>query len=167
MSTLTDLKKLKLLAGNDLEKATICELLQQAGLVQNLELTSDTPCIIATCKNGANFTDFPVTGEDESNTSILELREFVIINSPVAAKLTERQRQVLAVVISLNLQGHKPYTWQIVRRMRSQGHLITDQQCAYDLGVIIRTKGTGVYSMKCDNNPKIWFYEAPKKVVAE
>ncbi len=166
MSANNKFELLRIAAGNDLEKATICELLRQAGLDRGLELSFTPPCIIATSKDGAVYTDFPATGEDEANITILDLRELVISNMPVAENLTERQRQVLTVVISLNQQGHKPYTWQIAKRLRSKGHLITDQQCAYDLGVIIRTKGTGVYSMKCDNNPKIWFYEAPKKEVA-
>lgn len=162
MSSNNRFELLRIAAGNDLEKATICELLRQAGLDRGLELSFTPPCIIATSKDGAVYTDFPITGEDEANITILDLRELVISKSPINADLTERQRQVLIVVISLNQQGHKPPTWQIARRIRSKGLSITDQQCAYDLGVIIRTKGTGVYSMKFDNDPKIWIYEAPK-----
>jgi hypothetical protein len=47
--------------------------------------------------------------------------------------------------------------------MKAKGHEITEKQCAYDLAVIIRTKDTHVHSMKFDNNPKLWIYEAPKK----
>ncbi len=43
-------------------------------------------------------------------------------------------------------------------------HDITEKQCAYDLGVIIRTKGTGVYSMKFDSDPKLWIYEELKVI---
>ena len=46
--------------------------------------------------------------------------------------------------------------------MNSKGYDITEKQCAYDLGVIIRTKGTGVYSVKFDSDPKLWIYEEPK-----
>lgn len=46
--------------------------------------------------------------------------------------------------------------------MKSKGYEITEKQCAYDLGVIIRTKGTCVYSVKFDGDPKLWIYEEPK-----
>ncbi|EJD6059853.1 hypothetical protein ACY2LX_003592 [Acinetobacter baumannii] len=79
-----------------------------------------------------------------------------------ALNLSERQQAVLQTVIEINKEGHQPYTWQVVRRMESKGHQITEKQCAYDLGVIIRTKGTGVFSAKFDSNPKVWIYEEPK-----
>ena len=71
-------ESLRLVAGNNLEKATICELLQQAGLEPSLELTFTPPCLIATSKDGSVYTDFPITGEDEANTSVLQLRELVL-----------------------------------------------------------------------------------------
>lgn len=73
--------------------------------------------------------------------------------------LSERQQLVLKCVITLNKEGLKPYAWHVFRRMNKEGHEITEKQCGYDLSVIIRTKGTGVYSMKLDNNPKIWIYQ--------
>ena len=59
-------------------------------------------------------------------------------------------------------ENKRPYTGGVVRRMNSKGYDITEKQCAYDLGVIIRTKGTGVYSVKFDSDPKLWIYEEPK-----
>jgi len=76
--------------------------------------------------------------------------------------LTDRQKTVLETVIELNKDGYKPYTWQVAQRLRTKGHKITEKQCAYDLGVIIRTTGTNVFSAKFDSNPKIWIYEEPK-----
>ncbi|MGR2670774.1 hypothetical protein [Acinetobacter soli] len=73
--------------------------------------------------------------------------------------LTERQKIILECVIAMNKEGFKPSTWQIFRRITNQGHEITEKQIAYDLGVIIRTKGTGVYSMKLGSNPKNWIYQ--------
>lgn len=76
--------------------------------------------------------------------------------------LSFRQKLVLQCVIDAAKENKQPYTNGVVMRMQKKGHQITEKQCAYDLGVIIRTKGTGVYSMKFDNNPKLWIYEAPK-----
>lgn len=76
--------------------------------------------------------------------------------------LSVRQKLVLQCVIDAAKENKQPFTTGIVMRMQKKGHQITEKQCAYDLGVIIRTKGTGVYSMKFDNNPKLWIYEAPK-----
>ena len=73
--------------------------------------------------------------------------------------LSERQQAVLETVIELNKEGYRPYTWQVARRMGIKGHQITEKQCGYDLSVIIRTKGTGVFSAKLDSNPKIWIYQ--------
>lgn len=76
--------------------------------------------------------------------------------------LSDRQKQVLQCVIEASKESKKTYTSNIVRRMAAKGHEITEKQCAYDLGVIIRTKGTGVFSVKFDSNPKVWIYEEPK-----
>lgn len=73
--------------------------------------------------------------------------------------LTDRQKIILECVIAMNKEGLKPSTWQVFRRLSNQNHEITEKQIAYDLGVIIRTKGTGVYSIKFDNNPKLWIYQ--------
>ena len=164
MTTTNNFKLLKVLANNDLEKAAICELLQQAGL-HLVEITFTPPCLIATSKDGAVYTDFPVTDEDQANITIIELRELVNGGKLAKLNLTKRQQQVLQCVIDASLEGARPYTWHIVKRMAKKGHEITEKQCSYDLGVIIRTKGTGVYSMKCDNRPKLWIYEAPKTEV--
>ncbi|EXA86089.1 hypothetical protein KWE42_20455 [Acinetobacter pittii] len=76
--------------------------------------------------------------------------------------LSERQQAVLQTVIEINKKGHQPFAWQVAACMVVKGHQITEKQCAYDLGVIIRTKGTGVFSAKFDSNPKVWIYEEPK-----
>ncbi|KXZ68805.1 hypothetical protein [Acinetobacter venetianus] len=76
-------ESLRLVAGNDLEKATICELLRQAGLERGLELSFTPPCLIATSKDGSVYTDFLITGEDEANTSVLQLRELVVSTKAV------------------------------------------------------------------------------------
>lgn len=76
--------------------------------------------------------------------------------------LSIRQKLVLQCVIDAAIENKQPFTTGVVMRMQKKGHQISEKQCAYDLGVIIRTKGTGVYSMKFDNNPKLWIYEAPK-----
>lgn len=76
--------------------------------------------------------------------------------------LSDRQKAVLETVIEINKEGQQPYTWQVARRMGTKGHQITEKQCGYDLSVIIRTKGTGVFSVKFDSNPKVWIYEEPK-----
>lgn len=73
--------------------------------------------------------------------------------------LTERQKIILECVIAMNKEGFKPSTWDVFRRISKLRHEITEKQIAYDLGVIIRTKGTGVYSIKFDNNPKLWIYQ--------
>jgi len=81
-------------------------------------------------------------------------------NSPL--NLSDRQQLVLQAVIEINKEGNQPYTWQVARRLESKGHKITEKQCGYDLSVIIRTKGTDVFSAKFDSNPKVWIYEEPK-----
>ncbi|WP_228301650.1 hypothetical protein [Acinetobacter junii] len=162
MTTTNNFKLLQVLAGNEIEKAAICELLQQAGLYLGVEMTFTPPCLIATSKDGAVYTDFPITGEDQANITIIELRELVNSGKLSKLNLTTRQQQVLQCVMDASLDGIHPYTWHIVKRMSAKGYEITEKQCSYDLGVIIRTKGTGVYSMKCDNRPKLWIYEAPK-----
>jgi len=162
MTTTNNFKLLQVIASDDLEKAAICELLQQAGLHLGVEMTFTPPCLIATSKDGAVYTDFPVTGEDEANITIQDLRDLVNSGKFAKLNLTKRQQQVLQCVIDSSNEGGRPYTWHIVKRMAKKGHEITEKQCSYDLSVIIRTKGTGVYSMKCDNRPKLWIYEAPK-----
>ena len=76
--------------------------------------------------------------------------------------LSDRQKLVLHCVFDAAIENKRPYTGGVVRRMNSKGYDITEKQCAYDLGVIIRTKGTGVYSVKFDSDPKLWIYEEPK-----
>lgn len=76
--------------------------------------------------------------------------------------LSVRQKLVLQCVIDAANENKRPYTCGVVGRMKSKGYEITEKQCAYDLGVIIRTKGTGVYSVKFDSDPKLWIYEEPK-----
>lgn len=163
--TTNNFKLLQILAGNEIEKSIICELLQQAGLYLGVEMTFTPPCLIATSKDGAVYTDFPITDEDQANITVVELRELVNCGKLAKLNLTNRQQQVLQCVMDASLEGARPYTWHIVKRMSAKGHEITEKQCSYDLGVIIRTKGTGVYSMKCDNRPKLWIYEAPKAEV--
>lgn len=77
----------------------------------------------------------------------------------IPLSLTERQKNVLACVIELNARGVHPYTYQVAARMNKEGHAITERQCAYDLGIIIHTKGSGCYSAKFGNDPKIWLYQ--------
>lgn len=165
MTSNSNFKLLKVLAANDVEKLSICELFQQGGLKQGVEMTFTSPCLIATSKDGAAYTDFPITGEDEANITISELRDLVNGMKLTKLNLTNRQLKVLLCVIDASREGVRPYTWQLVKRMAAKGHEITEKQCSYDLSVIIRTKGTGVYSMKCDNRPKLWIYEAPKTEV--
>lgn len=74
-------------------------------------------------------------------------------------KLTERQQQVLQCVIDAKNEKKRPYTKGVVNRMLKKGHEITEKQCAYDLGVISNTKGTGVISMRIGNKPKLWIYD--------
>lgn len=76
--------------------------------------------------------------------------------------LSDRQKHVLQCVIDAANEKKQPYTSGIVRRMLAKGYEITEKQCAYDLGVIIKAKGTYCYSVKFDSNPKLWIYEAPK-----
>ena len=89
MSTTNKFKSLRLVTGNDLEKATICELLRQAGLDRGLEMSFTPPSIIATSKDGAVYTDFPITSEDEANTTILDLRELVLVEAQAITNVKE------------------------------------------------------------------------------
>lgn len=73
--------------------------------------------------------------------------------------LTERQNQVLQCVKDAKAQGKKPYTRGVVNRMIAKGNHITERQCSYDLSVIIRTKGTGVISIKMGSRPTLWIYD--------
>lgn len=77
----------------------------------------------------------------------------------IPLSLTERQKNVLACVIELNARGVHPYTCQVAQLMNKKNHSITERQCAYDLGIIIHTKGSGCYSAKFGNDPKIWLYQ--------
>ena len=76
--------------------------------------------------------------------------------------LSDRQKLVLQCVIDAANEKKQPFTRGVVHRMKIKGHEITERQCAYDLGVIIRTNGTGVFSLSFDNGPKVWIYELPK-----
>lgn len=87
MTTTNNFESLRILAGNEIEKVAICELLLQAGLEQGLELTFTPPCLIATSKDGAVYTDFPITDEDQANITVVELRE--LVNCGKLAKLNE------------------------------------------------------------------------------
>ncbi len=73
--------------------------------------------------------------------------------------LTERQNNVLQCVKDAKAQGKRPYTKGVVARMKAKGYDITDRQCAHDLGVIIRTKGTGVICMRLGSRPALWIYD--------
>lgn len=73
--------------------------------------------------------------------------------------LSERQKNVLQCVIDAKKEGKRPFTFGVFKRMVAKGHDITEKQCAYDLGVIIRTKGTGVISAKLGSNPTCWIYD--------
>ena len=77
----------------------------------------------------------------------------------MSLNLSERQQQVLQCVKDAKAENKLPYTAGVVNRMKKKGHEITEKQCAHDLGVIIRTKGTGVLSFKGDNGRTIWIYE--------
>ena len=46
--------------------------------------------------------------------------------------------------------------------MLAKGYEITERQCAYDLGVIINTEGTGVFSVRYGAGRTLWIYEAPE-----
>ncbi|WP_417212082.1 hypothetical protein [Acinetobacter venetianus] len=74
-------------------------------------------------------------------------------------RLSERQKQVLQCVIDAKNEKKRPFTRGVVKRMNDKGHEITEKQCAYDLGVIIRTEGTGVISAKFGSNPTCWIYD--------
>lgn len=76
--------------------------------------------------------------------------------------LSTRQQCVLQCVIDASTEKKRPFTRGIVLRMKNKGHIISEKQCAYDLGVIIRTKGTNVISFKMSGYPAIWIYELPK-----
>jgi len=75
------------------------------------------------------------------------------------SNLTDRQNQVLQCVKDAKAQGKRPYTKGVVNRMKAKGHDITERQCSYDLSVIIRTKGTGVISMRLGSKPTLWIYD--------
>ncbi|AVI34556.1 hypothetical protein CSB68_0780 [Acinetobacter baumannii] len=45
--------------------------------------------------------------------------------------------------------------------MKAKGLEISDRQAAYDLGVIINTDGTGVYSARYGSGKTLWIYEEP------
>ncbi|WP_336022271.1 hypothetical protein [Acinetobacter lwoffii] len=77
----------------------------------------------------------------------------------VKLDLTDRQYQVLQCVKDAKAQGKRPYTKGVVNRMRAKGYDITERQCSYDLSVIIRTKGTGVISMRLGSKPTLWIYD--------
>ncbi|WP_180162914.1 hypothetical protein [Acinetobacter sp. YH12069] len=75
------------------------------------------------------------------------------------SNLTERQSHVLQCVKDAKAQGKRPYTKGVVARMNAKGHDITERQCAHDLGVLIRTKGTGVIGMRLGSRPTLWIYD--------
>ncbi|WP_171495315.1 hypothetical protein [Acinetobacter colistiniresistens] len=77
--------------------------------------------------------------------------------------LSERQKNVLQCVIDAKNEGKRPFTRGVHNRMIAKGYEITERQCAYDLGVIINTKGTGVISMKLGNRPTCWIYSKPSE----
>lgn len=76
--------------------------------------------------------------------------------------LSERQQKVLQCVKDAKAQGKRPYTKGVVSRMLAKGYEITERQCAYDLGVIINTEGTGVFSVRYGSGRTLWIYEAPE-----
>jgi hypothetical protein len=76
----------------------------------------------------------------------------------MSLNLSERQQQVLQCVKDAKAENKRPYTAGVVNRMQKKGHEITEKQCAYDLGVIIRTKGTGVMSFKPTGMRTMWIY---------
>ena len=77
----------------------------------------------------------------------------------MSLNLSERQQQVLQCVKDAKAEKKRPNTASLTARMKKKGHAITEKQCAYDLGVIIRTKGTGVLSFKADSGRTVWVYE--------
>lgn len=76
--------------------------------------------------------------------------------------ITDRQKQVLQCAIDAKNQGKRPFTRGIWRRMKDKGFDVTERQCSYDLGVLIRTKGSGLFSAKFGSRPTVWIYEEPK-----
>ena len=84
-----------------------------------------------------------------------------------SSSLSERQINVLQCVKDAKAQGKRPYTKGVVSRMLAKGHEITEKQCAYDLGVIIRIKGTGVFSVRYGSGRTLWIYEEPKVMDGE
>lgn len=78
------------------------------------------------------------------------------------SSLSERQKNVLQCVKDAKAEGRRPYTKGIVTRMKAKGFDITDRQAAYDLGVIINTDGTGVFSVRYGSGRTLWIYEEPK-----
>ncbi|AYA66878.1 hypothetical protein CDG62_00150 (plasmid) [Acinetobacter sp. WCHA55] len=76
----------------------------------------------------------------------------------MSLKLSERQQQVLQCVKDAKAEKRRPNTASLTVRMKRKGHAITEKQCAYDLGVIIRTKGTGVMSFKPTGMRTMWIY---------
>ncbi len=78
------------------------------------------------------------------------------------SSLSERQKNVLQCVKDAKAQGKRPYTKGVVARMKAKGFEITDRQAAYDLGVIINTEGTGVFSLRYGSGRTLWIYEEPK-----
>ncbi|HRA29285.1 MAG TPA: hypothetical protein PLT61_06995 [Acinetobacter johnsonii] len=85
----------------------------------------------------------------------------------MSLNLSERQQQVLQCVKDAKAENKLPYTAGVVNRMQKKGHAITEKQCAYDLGVIIRTKGTGVLSFKADSARTVWIYEEKRAQEAD
>ena len=57
------------------------------------------------------------------------------------------------------VKASRMLTSAIEYRMQKKGLEITEKQCAYDLGVIIRTKGTGVISFKPTGMRTMWIYD--------
>ena len=80
-----------------------------------------------------------------------------------SSSLSERQKNVLQCVKDAKAQGKRPYTKGIVSRMLAKGYEITERQCAYDLGVIINTEGTGVFSVRYGSGRTLWIYEAKEE----
>lgn len=76
--------------------------------------------------------------------------------------LSERQKKVLQCVKDVKAKGKNPYTKGVVSCMLAKGYEITERQCAYDLGVIINTEGTGVFSVRYGSGRTLWIYESPK-----
>lgn len=79
----TDFMWLKILAGNDLEKAAIVELLKQVGCNALVETSLETPCLIVTDAHGKTYEEYASTSENSANTTILELRDLVLATQAV------------------------------------------------------------------------------------